>query len=559
MKQLYFKPKTIVAVFFVTLSLTLPAQSPQLVSYQAIVRDVSNNPIVDTEVSIIITVNQGSASGTQVYSETHSVTTNAFGLINVFLGNGSTTDDFSAIDWSNSPYYLNINIDGKDMDPVQLVSVPYAIYADQAGNVFSGNYNDLTNKPALNISNWNTAYSWGDHATQGYYDSKWDQSGNIVNVAEDIQVGIGTSEVEKQMLTVVANRELALTDPVFRVINNEGVPVFTIFNDGSIDVKVLDDQGKGPKGGFAIGGFDLNKAPTQPYLSISPDSMRLYFNETIEKGPKGGFAIGGFDRSKGINDKYVEIRGSRGEGLAGNNIFLGFMAGGEEGYESANNIAIGTFAGMNLVPGTDNNIFIGNATGDLVRGSNNIFIGNGAGTKIESADYRLLIDAVPQEDPNLSYISGLMDDKGTRTLRLNAQTGINKEADPLYDLDVAGIVRAENISTKSDIRLKSDIHTISNPLNKVLSLRGVSFNWKRDGMPSDDMSMGLIAQEAEEIIPELVTKGTDYYSINYAPITALLVEAIKELKKENDVLRGELIKVEDLERQIQELRAIISK
>ncbi|MDZ7737495.1 MAG: tail fiber domain-containing protein [Bacteroidales bacterium] len=467
MKKLYLIQKTIITAFLVTLSFALQAQSPQLVSYQAIVRDASNNPKVNTEVSLIMTVNQGSASGTQVYSETHTVTTNNYGLINVELGGGSDpVGDFSTIDWSNSPYYLSINIDGNDMDPVQLVSVPYAIYADQAGNVFSGEYNDLTNKPFLNITNWNTAFGWGDHSTMGYYDSKWKQSDNDVFVQEDMQVGIGTSNPLNNMLLVAAGKETTADDPIFQVVNTDGIPVFTIFNDGSVDVQLLDDlENKGPKGGFAIGGFDPSKGEltTMPFMSIGPDSTRFYFNEAEKKGPKGGFAIGGFDRSKGKNEQYS------------------------------------------------------------------------------------------------AYITGEMDEEKIRTLRLDANTGIKKDADKIYALDVNGIINAEDVMTKSDFRFKTNIQTITDPLSRILSMRGVTFSWNNKASSAGKKSMGLIAQEAIEVVPELVSKGSEYYSINYAPLTALLIEAVKELKKENDKMREELSKVEELERQVQELRGLISK
>ncbi|MFO7962770.1 MAG: tail fiber domain-containing protein, partial [Desulfobacterales bacterium] len=256
--------------------------------------------------------------------------------------------------------------------------------------------------------------------------------------------------------------------------------------------------------------------------------------------------------SKGINDKYVEVRGAR--GLAGNNIFMGYQAGGQFGYAGSNNIAIGYNAGLNLQEGTENNVLIGNATGDMVRGSNNIFIGNGAGTKIESASNQLLIDCMPQEDPSMAYITGNMDDKSLRTLRLNANTGIRKEPDPAYALDINGTIHADESAIPSDLRLKSDIQTLSNPLDMVLKLRGVSFKWDKEGSVAGKKSIGLIAQEAIEVVPELVLKGSEYYAINYAPLTALLIEAVKELKKENDEMKAELSKVEDLERQIQELR-----
>lgn len=456
----FFK-RTFFTVAWSLFSTLFFAQSPQAVSYQSVVRDASSKPLVNTAVTVIMTINQGSAPGTEVYSETHNTSTNDFGLLNINLGEGTTTDNFADIDWSQAPYYLNININGKDMDPVRLVSVPYSIYADEAGNVFSGDYNDLNNQPSLNISNWNTAYSWGNHATQGYYDSKWHQINNDVFVEPNLQVGIGTDDPGRNMLSIVANREYSEDDPIFQVTNTDGIPVFTIFNDGSVDVQLLDVmEGKGAKGGFAIGGFDPKKgeATTMPFMSVSADSTRFYFNETVRKATKGGFAIGGFDRTKGIFDSYNE------------------------------------------------------------------------------------------------YITGNMNEEGMQILRLNAITGINKDPDKRFALDVNGTLYADEVVTPSDFRLKSNISTIIDPLSKVMSLRGVTFNWKDAGDHQNKKSIGLVAQEAVKVVPELVNKGSKYYSINYAPLTALLIEAIKELKKENDELKDELSRMDELEKQIQELR-----
>ena len=82
---------------------------------------------------------QGSATGTQVYSENHSVTTNDFGLVNLQIGQGTIlSGDFSTIDWGNDSYFLNIQIDQGsgfvDMGTQQFISVPYAMYAKTAGS-----------------------------------------------------------------------------------------------------------------------------------------------------------------------------------------------------------------------------------------------------------------------------------------------------------------------------------------------------------------------------------------------------------------------------------------
>ena len=127
-------------VTVVTLSLGLFAQSPEGFKYQAVVRDASSNPMTDKAVGMQLTIQQGAIGGTAVYTETFAPTTNAYGLVNLEIGTGTSTDDFSAIDWSNGPYFMEtaIDINGGSsyvtMGTSQLMSVPYALYAKTSGN-----------------------------------------------------------------------------------------------------------------------------------------------------------------------------------------------------------------------------------------------------------------------------------------------------------------------------------------------------------------------------------------------------------------------------------------
>ncbi|HSH51053.1 MAG TPA: tail fiber domain-containing protein, partial [Bacteroidales bacterium] len=103
----------------------------------------------------------------------------------------------------------------------------------------------------------------------------------------------------------------------------------------------------------------------------------------------------------------------------------------------------------------------------------------------------------------------------------------------------------------SDIRLKQNIKTIDGALDKVLKLRGVTFEWK--DKERKGLNIGFIAQEAKEILPEVVTGSEETkYSMQYAPITAVLVEAMKEqqneieqLKEQNKLLLDRLKKIEE--------------
>ncbi|MCP4345593.1 MAG: tail fiber domain-containing protein [Desulfobacterales bacterium] len=91
----------------------------------------------------------------------------------------------------------------------------------------------------------------------------------------------------------------------------------------------------------------------------------------------------------------------------------------------------------------------------------------------------------------------------------------------------------------SDERLKKNVTTIENALGKVQNLRGVSFEWKDAENHPEGKQLGFIAQESKDIVPEVIDKKGEYYSMQYAPLTALLVEAVKEMKTELDDLKAE--------------------
>jgi hypothetical protein len=92
-----------------------------------------------------------------------------------------------------------------------------------------------------------------------------------------------------------------------------------------------------------------------------------------------------------------------------------------------------------------------------------------------------------------------------------------------------------NITANSDASLKENIEIIPSALEKVCSLRGVEYN--RIDL-SGERQIGVIAQEVESIIPEVVYENEGIKSVAYGNLVALLIEAIKELKSEVDQLKG---------------------
>ena len=105
--------------------------------------------------------------------------------------------------------------------------------------------------------------------------------------------------------------------------------------------------------------------------------------------------------------------------------------------------------------------------------------------------------------------------------------------DIIGDIRVSGIVTAGDFNSSSDIKLKTNIQTIANPIEKVLQINGVSFNWKESGKAT----MGVIAQEVEAVLPELVS-DTDPKSVNYNGLIGLLIECVKDQQRQINELRN---------------------
>jgi hypothetical protein len=127
-------------VAIAALSLSSFGQSPEGFKYQAVVRDAGNLILSSQAVGMQLTIQQGNIGGTAVYTETFAPTTNAYGLVNLEIGSGTSTDDFTTLDWANGPYFMETAVDVTGgtsysiMGTSQLMSVPYALYAKTSGN-----------------------------------------------------------------------------------------------------------------------------------------------------------------------------------------------------------------------------------------------------------------------------------------------------------------------------------------------------------------------------------------------------------------------------------------
>ncbi len=364
------------------LSQQASAQVPQGINYQAVVRDNNGMIVKAGDVAFRISLRQSSEDGTVIYSETHQVTTSNEGIISLEIGRGTVVSgDFSAIDWSQGPFYLEVEADvtgGTDyvlMGNSELLSVPFAM---QSAGVSSLKQLDIR----------------GDDITSD--------------------------------------------SALFTVRRKDGQIVFAVYNDG-VRVYIDTASGKRPRGGFAIGSFNFNKkGESQDYMRVTPDSTRIYVKKDKSEGHRGGFAIGSFSRGKGGSTNFLSLtpenyfigeeagysnttglynsflgyKAGRSNTTGEQNLFMGYLAG-YQNIEGSGNIFIGNLAGLSNVNG-EQNIFIGQESGyNNISGKLNTCIGYQSGYSLDTSDYNTFI----------GFWAGRVNTSGELNTFLGAQAG----------------------------------------------------------------------------------------------------------------------------------------
>ena len=237
------------------------AQAPQKMSYQAVIRDNSGNLVTNQQISMRISILketelssaeypggrtrafgdevtyiQNPTYNQEIYIETHTVSTNTNGLVSIEIGTGTVSmGNFSSIDWSEGVYFIRTDVDlnggtrFKNIGMSQLISVPYAMYAQKAGsavnetdpqfNAWDKDYNDLTNRPEIptvptnvsafeNDANYLTSYTETDPQFNA-----WDKDYNDLTNRPEIPVvptNISAFENDANYLTSYTE-----TDPQF--------------------------------------------------------------------------------------------------------------------------------------------------------------------------------------------------------------------------------------------------------------------------------------------------------------------------------------------------------
>jgi len=215
------------------------------------------------------------AGTTYYYKETHEVTTNNIGIATLVVGKGSPVEGtFASIPWSDGGISMIVELKVSPatiftpFERQELHGVPYAFHAANGIKTNSANAGE-------------TAYFDG---------TNWIANGEIV--------------VTDSSVNIVPKAGHNPEHPIFAVLNSNKEIVFAVYESG-VRSYVGRNIAKGAKGGFAVGGLSGSKSNVE-YLNISPDSIRVYIDDT-SKGAKGGFAVGGLSGSKSTLTNYFKV------------------------------------------------------------------------------------------------------------------------------------------------------------------------------------------------------------------------------------------------------------
>ena len=306
------------------------AQSPEKMSYQAVIRNSRNALVTNTQVGMQISILQYSANGTTVYLETQTPTSNANGLVSVEIGAGTVVGgDFTTIDWANGPYFIKTETDPAGgtsytiTGTSQLLSVPYALHAKTAETVTGGisetdpvySGSDAANIKATDITNLSnlSGTNSGDQDLIGLattialttgLDLKVDKvlgkglsNNNFSNAEKNKLAAISGTNTGDQDVSALATNA-ALGDSTAQVrseipdvsgfLTSETDPEFT--NSQAANITITDITNLGNLSGTNTGDQDLSPLATKAALGDSTAQVRSEIPDvsgflTIESDP----------------------------------------------------------------------------------------------------------------------------------------------------------------------------------------------------------------------------------------------------------------------------------
>ena len=577
--------KLLSTLIIIVYSACLMAQAPFEFQYQTVIRDNSGAIMATQPVSFQISIHQGSATGTVVYTETHQTTTNEFGLATLAVGGGTVVSgSMAAIDWAIDDYFIEIEVDPAggasyvSVSTTQLLSVPYALNTRKATDMQLNDLGDVGGNPANGeVLKWNGS-SWVPNSD----DNTDNQTLSLSN--NDLSISGGNTVILPGGITgVVAGTGLSGGGTSGSVILNaqhntamwnadqlQGSKISTkapangevLKWNGSLWEPATDSLGSnavwninGSSAYYNMGHVGVGTAGPAANLQIDADSgenplrVRVDGETKLMVHKNGGTGIG-YSTSVPPENGLI-VQGDIGIGTA--NPTFAKMHFHTNGFQDAIRIT-NPYTGTSQLDGakidlqTVNLAIINNESGDFTMGTNGrIHIrmlppGNTAFNDV-AASATVHIKQLGNGEEALDLENDGDTDTWSWEIGANDLNFYFNGSQVGYWDDATG-----SYTALSDVRLKKDIEYMDGQyLPQLLQLHPAMYRLTHAD-PESQKAIGFIAQEVQQVLPEAVRETEDgYLSINYADFGVLAVKAIQEQQKE----------IEKLSAQVEALRKLV--
>ena len=591
----------VLSILFALCISTFPlfAQAPAGINYQAVARDGQGAILVNKNLNVQFSIRSGSATGTIEYQETHFVNTNDFGLFNAVIGEGNAVSgNFSTLDWSNNKFFLQVEVDPGsgmvDLGTTQLVSVPYALYAKQAGSSVNNDWSSLSNVPAgfadgtddvndadsdpnneiqsLSLAGTNLTISQGNTVTLPGSNSPWYVNGNNIYYNTG-NVGIGT--MPKTTLHVEdGQRVLFGADTMGSGDKLMWLPDLHAFRVGTLTIGAYSYWDRDSIGlySFATG---LNTR-AQSYGATAFGDQSMASGDQAFASGYASYAKGWASTAMGYRSQAL-AKGSTALGYFTNAInpysfSAGYYAEAQAYYSVAIGAGVRAQSYASMAVGQYN---IGGGSATSWNSSDPIFevgIGTYNGNRANAITVRkdgnvgigvynpgesLVIGG--SADPVIQ-IGGLqIGDLGTSNLGLDGDIVPYNGSSFQFDIGNNNStehwddVVADDFINFSDKRIKQDIAPMPYGLSELMQLKTYKYRLLPEYDLAQDDRLGLMAQDLLSIIPEavvtedvdtdlktgkIVRKPLEVMGVKYMTLIPVLINALQEEEQKRSQLEA---------------------
>lgn len=538
--------KTKVTVFFVLLfTYTVVAQNG--INYKAVVKDNLGNVVANSSVDVLFVILKG-VTQTNVYQETHTTTSDANGIIIVNIGEGSqVSGNYSAIDWGSDEHFLYVSIDiGSgwiNMGTTQFKTVPYALNAANVSGLETLNEGnglgwrlkgrDPDNYGNIGFGAIDLSFSNVNSTFLGALGSNAIAMGFETVALGDASATMGTYTIGAGINTVaMGNGSNAIGNTSTAMGNSTtstGIGSLSMGNETNAIGNYATAMGAYTEpqafASLAIGRYNIGNGNSISWIDSDP--VFEIGNGTADNSRANAFTVlkngnVGIGISSPIDLLHIHSATSSHVKFTRNATGSLFDDGFLVGYSGNNDNFIWSYEDNDIFFGTNNNyrmtiLNTGNVGVGTTSPSAKMQIIGGTDASLANGTGSLLIG--PENGANIVYDYN------------EIQARNNGSASTLYLQQDGGNVAVNgSIVHTSDRRLKKDIAELHYGLVDIMKLNPVAYNWKHKPI-QDQKSLGLIAQELQDVINEVVYTEDDEQKtlhVNYTELIPVLIKAMQE-------------------------------